>query len=210
MKKSNIILVSIFVSILIWITVSVLTAVTKMKHILKEQNIEQPAAENNKDDGITVNLDSFSVIVASGKGEVAVEQSDKNTFQYFSADSNTLTFKNDTLFLNIKDKENYITAEGLKTIILTDSVNLEISELETDTVNIKTDGNSNVFIYGLKTNVLNIKTSESSSAKLYDIKGDYIETNIVLKDKSKLYLDNSSNLNLNIKKDRNAELEIIN
>ncbi len=207
-KISKIILLSIIALILAIITISVFTAVSEVKKFMNQNGFEQSRNENKTDKGETITLKKFSTIVLSGKGKISIEQSDKNNFQYFSDKQNFPEIKNDTLFLTSDDNNDYINVVNLKTIILNKNIKAEISDLKTDTLNVKTNDNSEIKIAGINLQVLNIFSKANSSIELYDIKGENIETKLLLKDNSKIYIDNSKNLNLNIQKNGNAKLEI--
>jgi len=210
MKTSKKILIGIFASIIIWITAAFFTATSKIKTLLKETGFEQTNNRNKVDKGKTIQLTNFSTVVVSGKGEIAITQSDNNSFQCFSDNQILPEIKNDTLFLPADNNDNYVTAVSLKTIILKDKVKADINNIKTDTLNIRTDKKTKATINDLNIKVLNILTEGKSSIELYELKGNNIETNLVLKDKSKIYIDKSDNLNLGIKKDNEAELEISN
>ncbi|MCF6183452.1 MAG: hypothetical protein L3J56_02295 [Bacteroidales bacterium] len=210
MKTSKIILISIFASILIWITAVFLTATTKIKKLLKENGFEQRENPQKVDRGKTLKLENFSVISVSGKGELTIEQADENSFQYFSEEQIPPKIKNDTLFLSANKNGNYINTANLKTIILKDKVEVYINDIKADTLNIRSIEKTETTINNLSIKVLNILMKDKSSIKLFDLNGNNIETNLVLKDKSKIYINKSDNLNLGIKKDNEARLEISN
>ncbi len=208
MKTSKIILLSIFGSILIWITAVFFTATSKIKTLLKENGFEQTENTNKVNKGKTIKLTNFTTAVVSGKGEITISQSDNNSFQCFSDSQVLPEIKNDTLFVPADGHDNYINAVNLKTIILNDKVKADISDIKSDTFNIQTRKKSEASLNNLNIKVLNILTEGKSSVELYDIQGTGIETKLVLKDKSKVYIDKSDNLNLNIKKDSDAKIEI--
>ncbi len=210
MKTSKIILISIFASILIWITAFFLTATAKIKELLKENGFEQTENLQKADKGKTLKLESFSVISVSGNGKLTIEQADENSFQYFSEKQILPKIKNDTLYLSANKTSNYLNVANLKTIILNNKVEAYINDIKTDTLNIRSTGKTEATVNNLNIKVLNILTKDKSSVKLFDLNGNNIETNLVLKDKSKIYINKSDNLNLGIKKDNEAQLEISN
>ncbi|NOZ34125.1 MAG: hypothetical protein GXO80_02370 [Chlorobi bacterium] len=210
MKTSKIILISILGSLIIWITAVFFTATAKIKHLLKENGFEQTEKVKKVDNGKTLKLENFSIISVAGKGELTIQQSNENSFQYFSDKENKPEVKNDTLFFVSEGNDNFINAENLKTVLLSDKVNVEIIDIKTDTFNIKTSDKSKAEINNLKTNVLNIFSTGKSSAELYELKNQNIASKFVLKDKSRLYIDNSNNLNMIVEKDADAKIEINN
>lgn len=210
MKTSKKILIGIFASIIIWITAVFFTATSKIKHLLNENGFEQTERANKVNKSKTIKLENFTVVVVSGKGHITIEQSENNSFQCFSEEQILPEIKNDTLFLPADNNDNYVHAVSLKTIILNDKVKADINDIKTDTLNIRTDEKTKATINDLNIKVLNILSEGKSSIELYELKGNNIETNLVLKDKSKIYIDKSDNLNLGIKKDNEAELEISN
>ncbi len=210
MKTSKIILISILATIIIWITAVFFTATSKIKQLLKENGFEQTNTVNNVNKGKTFKLENFSVVVVSGKGNITVEQSENNSFQCFSDNQILPEIKNDTLFLPADNNDNYVNAVNLKTIILKEKVKADIVNIKTDTFNIQTTEQSEATLNDINIKVLNILAEGKSSVELYDLTGKNIETKLVLKHKSKIYIDNSDNLNLSIKKDSEAKLEISN
>lgn len=210
MKTSKKILIGIFASIIIWITAVLSTTTSKVKHLLNENGFEQTVKEANIDKGKTPKLENFTVIVASGKGNVTIEQSENNSFQYFSDKQMLPEIKNDTLFFRADNYDNFIYALNLKTIVLNEKVTAEIYGIKTDTLNIQTLEKTKVIINDLNVKTLNILAKGKSLIELYDLNGNNIETNLVLRDKSEIHIDKSSNLNLQIKKDNEAKLEISN
>jgi len=210
MKTSKIILISILATIIIWITAVFFTATSKIKQLLKENGFEQTNTVNNVNKGKTFKLENFSVVVVSGKGEITVTQSENNSFQCFSDNQILPEIKNDTLFLPADNNDNYVNAVNLKTIILKEKVKADIVNIKTDTFNIQTTEQSEATLNDINIKVLNILAEGKSSVELYDLTGKNIETKLVLKHKSKIYIDNSDNLNLSIKKDSEAKLEISN
>ncbi len=210
MKTSKIILISILATIIIWITAVFFTATSKIKQLLKENGFEQTNTVNKVNKGKTFKLENFSVVVVSGKGEITVTQSENNSFQCFSDNQILPEIKNDTLFLPADNNDNYVNAVNLKTIILKEKVKADIVNIKTDTFNIQTTEQSEATLNDINIKVLNILAEGKSSVELYDLTGKNIETKLVLKHKSKIYIDNSDNLNLSIKKDSEAKLEISN
>jgi len=210
MKTSKIILISILATIIIWITAVFFTATSKIKQLLKENGFEQTNTVNKVNKGKTFKLENFSVVVVSGKGNITVEQSENNSFQCFSDNQILPEIKNDTLFLPADNNDNYVNAVNLKTIILKEKVKADIVNIKTDTFNIQTTEQSEATLNDINIKVLNILAEGKSSVELYDLTGKNIETKLVLKHKSKIYIDNSDNLNLSIKKDSEAKLEISN
>jgi len=210
MKTSKIIILSIFATIIIWITILFFTATSKIKYLLKENGFEQTNKKIEVDKGETLKLDNFSVIVLSGKGEITAEQSDHNSFQYFSENGNKPEVKNDTLFFDVDGKNKYIYAKNLRTVLISEKVKFDLIDFQSDTFNIKTSDKSHTEINGLRVKTLNIFTKNNSSVELYNLKNQNIKSELILKDKSKLYIDDAGNLNLNIEKDSDAKLEISN
>ena len=209
-KISSIILISILALNLIIITGGVFVAIKEAKKIMSENGFEQTNTVNKVNKGKTFKLENFSVVVVSGKGNITVEQSENNSFQCFSDNQILPEIKNDTLFLPADNDDNYVNAVNLKTIILKEKVKADIVNIKTDTFNIQTTEQSEATLNDLNIKVLNILAEDKSSVELYDLRGSNIETKLVLKDKSKLYIDKSDNLNLSIKKDSEAKLEISN
>ncbi len=209
-KISSIILISIALLILTIITSGVFVAISEAKKILSQNGIDINKQKTKINKGKTFKLENFSVVVITGKGEITIEQSENNSFQCFSENQILPEIKNDTLFLPADHNNNYINAVNINTVILTDKVKADISDFKTDTFNIKTSEKSEADLNNLKIKVLNVLTEDKSSVEMYELQGKNIKTNLVLKDKSDIYIDNSDNLNLNLKKDSEARLEISN
>jgi len=167
MKTSKIIILSIFATIIIWITILFFTANAKIKH-LKESVFEQTNKEIKIDKGETLKLDNFSVILLSGKGEIIAEQSDHNSFQYFSENENKPEVKNDTLFFDVNGKNKYIYAKNLRSVLISEKVKLVLTDFQSDTFNIKSSDKSHTEINGLSIKTLNIFTQNNSSVELYN------------------------------------------
>ncbi len=209
-KISTIIIISIAAVFITIVTTGVFVAISEAKKIMKQNGMTVDKADNKVDKGKTINLTNFSTLVVTGKGTINIEQADKNSFQCFSEKEILPEIKNDTLFVPADGNNNYVNAVNLKTIILEDKVKADISEIKSDTFNIRTSEKSEADISNLKISVLNVLTEGNSKVELYDLTGNNIDTKLVLKDKSEVYIDNSGNLNLQIKKDKDAELEISN
>ncbi len=207
-KISSIILISFTVLFLALITSAVFTAVSAAKSFFEENGMVPENRIHKSDTGTITELDNFSVISVSGKGELTIEQSDKNSFQYFSNNQALPTVKNDTLFFENTRRDNYINVSDLKTIVVKHNINLDLIDIKTDTLNIKANNNAQITIQDLTVQNLNILLNNNSKTELYDIKKQNVNAKFVLKDNSTLYIDNSKNLNIDIQKDANAKIEI--
>ncbi len=211
MKTSKIILLGIFGSIIVWNTAAFFTAHSRMLSFLNEVGVKpenEVIKKGNSDNGKTIKLGDFSVVIISGNGTVTIESGEDNSFQYFSDKAELPEIKSDTLYLKVKDRHNFIFARRLNSIIVKDYANVKVSDIKTDRLGIKTSEKASLKLKDARLSVLNILTEDASSVELQDLTGNAIETKLVLKDKSKIEFDNADNYNLDIKKDKTAILKI--
>ena len=206
MKTSNIILLVVFASILIWILAAFMTAKSKMKEII-EQHPE--IIKENTDDlkRITTLLEAFNTIVVSGKGNLYIEQSDKNSFDQIIDENNELKVKNDTLFIKVAGHKCYLNVTTLNSVHTKDKVWVEISDIETDSLSISTNDNSGVEINDLSSSLLLIKAFDKSKIKLYDVNKKGMKAEFFLKNFSHLKIDNTEGMSLSVNKESDASYE---
>ncbi|NPA67275.1 MAG: hypothetical protein GXO50_01570 [Chlorobi bacterium] len=214
MKTSKIILLSIIAFSVILTVTEFLIVVNKAEKFIKEST-EDAKNENKQTEkisrnGKTIKLENFSVINISGEGSLAVIQSENNFFQYFSDEAPLPEIKNDTIFITCKTQENFLYAKTPNTVIVSRNTEVNLDDISTNTLNIKTSGKAKLSADDLKIKNLNILAENSSSIEIYDIKSKNVNSQFILRDTSNLFIEDTENLNLNIKKEDNAKLKIRN
>jgi hypothetical protein len=206
MKTSNIILLSAFASIIIWILVAMFTAKAKMKEIIKEhpEYIIQNSADVNKK---TVQLEPFSTIVVSGGGHLQIQKSDGWSFNQMIDEENKINLKNDTLFISISSGNCNLNVNKIRHLLLKDSVWVELSDFETDSFNIFTANDSHLEVDALKIRYIGLKSQDHSKIEFESINQPNISAEFNIKNFSVVSVDNTDGMTLTIVKDPNAKFE---
>jgi len=207
MKTSNIILLAIFATILIWITAGFVTAKNKIKEFVNDH----PEAVIQKDvdkERETIKLESFKTVVLNGKGEINIEQANENSFDQLVDDTNTAEVKNDTLYINISGKECNLNVENITSIQTNESTRVDIYDLKADSFNVYTSEVSRVKMKGLNSSLLIIDANGKSKIILRDVnKKAGMKAEFHLKDKSHLEINNTEGMSLSVQKEADAKYE---
>jgi hypothetical protein len=204
MKSSNIILLSAFASIVIWILAAMFTAKAKMKAVLKEH----PELFDNKmhqGNHKTVQLEPFHTLVINGGGRIEIEESEGWSFDQILDDKNTMELRNDTLFMNVTGKGCNLNVNDLKNIVLKDSVWVEISDIETDSFNIFANHQTNLEIEKIKVKYIGIKSFDHSRIEYNGPHQANTQCELIIKNFSEVNIDDMDGMSLTIIKDPEAK-----
>jgi hypothetical protein len=206
MKTSNIILLSAFAAIIIWIVVALFTAKAMMNKLLKEN----PELVVNNSDGSnhkTVQLQPFHTIVINGKGHIEIKKSEGWSFDQMINDQNKIELKNDTLFMNVTGNDCNLNVNTIKNIILKDSVWVEISDFETDSFTIFSSNSSHLEINDLKIRYIGLKSMDHSKVEFNGINQPNTTANFNIRNFSTVSIDDTKGMSLTLLKDVDAQFE---
>lgn len=204
MKTSNIILLVVFASILIWIFIAFMTAKAKMNEFI-EQHPELVKENSKETKRKTVQLDAFHTIIVNGEGDLFVEQSKGYSFDQFIDENNSAEVRNDTLFINVIGKTCKLNVNKIRNVLTKDEVWVKISDLETDTFNIFTTNDSQLEINDLKVKFLRLTTENNSDVELRNVNHDYTEAEFYIRNFSEVSIDNTKGMALSVRKDPQAK-----
>ncbi len=202
MKASNIILLSIFLSVIVGATSLLFVGIYEVKNIGKHENIHKQTME-------TQTLNTFNTLIILGNGKIRLEKNDSANYIYKS-NKDTVTQKQDTLIINVNMANSKIYYTNIKNIKISDNARVRFDVFEGDTANIDVTENSNLRINRFKLNQLNAKIKGNASIRIENI-DDEIEkasAKFSISDNSQLRIQNSDNLKIEIDKSGNASCRI--
>jgi hypothetical protein len=206
MKTSNIILLSAFASIIIWIVAALFTAKAKMNEILKEHP-EFIVKDSNEKNLKTVQLESFHTIVVNGGGHLQIEKSEGWSFDQRLDANNKIEMKNDTLFVTVSGSDCNLNINQLKNIVLNDSVWVELSDFETDSFTIFSRNESRLEINDVKVKYIGLKSFDHSKIEFNGMNEQNTKAEFNIKNFSQVYVENTGGMTLTIIKDPDAKFE---
>ncbi len=204
MKTSNIILLVVFASILIWIFIAFMTAKAKINEFI-EQHPELVKENIKEAERETVQLEAFHTIVVNGEGDLFVEQSEGYTFDQYIDENNTAEVRSDTLFIKVYGKKCKLNVNKINNVFTKDEVWVKISDLETDTFNIFTANDSQLEIKDLKVKFLSLVTEDNSEVELRNVNYKNTEAEFFIRNFSEVSIDNTKGMALSVKKDPQAK-----
>jgi hypothetical protein len=207
MKTSNIILLAVFASIIIWIFAAFFTAKAKIKEVLNDHPELIKSNEEKELERKVAVLEPFNTMVVKGNGDLYVEKSEGYSFDQVINDVNKAEVKNDTLFIHVDGKDCTLNLNTVKNINTKEEVKVEITDLESDTINIFTEGKSRIKVKSLKANFFKLVTQDNSKARLYDVNYPNIEAEFFIRNHSNVKINNTKGMALSVKKDPDAEYE---
>ena len=206
MKTSNIILLAVFASLLIWILVAFVTAKAKIEGFIEQhpEIIKESKKEVKRE---TIELDVFHTIVVNGEGDLYVEQSEAYTFDQYIDEENIAEVKNDTLFINVLGNECRLSVNDLQNVLTKDEVWVEISDLETDTFNIFTTNDSHLEVNNLRVKFLKLISEDKSKVELKNINHKNTQAEFYLRNFSEVSVDDTKGMALSVRKDPESKFE---
>ena len=204
MKTSNIILLAVFGSILIWILAAFMTAKSKMNEII-EQHPEFIQKDNKDIKGEIFQLELFNTIVANGKGKLNVNQSDVNTIEQIPGENIKTVVINDTLFIELQSGVSNLNVLSIKNVVTKDYVRIELNNIKSESFNLSGFDNSRVDVNDLKTLSLSIKANDNSKIILNDLNSKGMNADFFLKNFSVLEIHETEGMNISVKKDSDAK-----
>ncbi len=178
MKTSNIIVLSVFLSIMIGTTLLVFVSLSEAGYGLTSSDKENFMVYNKKSQSFSLltdvkpdkkeTLQDFKTLIIKGKGTIKLTNKDNENYIY-KHQANTLTQKQDTLIINLKTPFVTLNYTDIKDIVISDSVYVNCDVLTGDVVNISATDKSILRIKNLDLNKVNIKAMLNSRVKIRSI-----------------------------------------
>ncbi len=178
MKTSNIIVLSVFLSIMIGTTLLVFVSLSEAGYGLTSSDKENFMVYNKKSQSFSLltdvkpdkkeTLQDFKTLIIKGKGTIKLTNKDNENYIY-KHKANTLTQKQDTLIINLKTPFVTLNYTDIKDIVISDSVYVNCDVLTGDVVNISATDKSILRIKKLDLNKVNIKAMLHSRVKIRSI-----------------------------------------
>lgn len=206
MKTSNIILLAVLASLMIWILAAFVTAKAKIEGFIEQhpEIIKESKKEVKRE---TIELDVFHTIVVNGEGDLYVEQSEAYTFDQYIDGENIAEVKNDTLFINVIGQKCKLKVNEIHNVRTKDKVWVEISDLETDTFNIFTTNDSHLEVNNLKVKFLKLISEDKSKVELRNINHKNTQAEFYLRNFSEVSVDDTKGMALSVRKDPDSKFE---
>lgn len=206
MKTSNIILLAIFASILVWILATFLTIKNKM-HEFTEDLTQTETQEVIKDlsDGAT-KLEDFNTIKVEGNGSIEIMQFPENNISMSEHEDLEMRVEDNILYINLKnDKRIMLRAKNLKNILIKDRVNVDIQNLSADTLAINTKDNAEISVQNLEVNFIKLKSEDNSEVYFRNANKKGTEAEFDIKDRSNVAINNTRGMSISVKKGADAK-----
>lgn len=206
MKTSNIILLAIFASILVWILATFLTIKNKM-HEFTEDLTQTETQEVIKDlsDGAT-KLEDFNTIKVEGNGGIEIMQFPENNISMSEHEDLEMRVEDNILYINLKnDKRIMLRAKNLKNILIKDRVNVDIQNLSADTLAINTKDNAEISVQNLEVNFIKLKSEDNSEVYFRNANKKGTEAEFDIKDRSNVAINNTRGMSISVKKGADAK-----
>jgi hypothetical protein len=203
MKASNIIVLGVFTSILVWILI--IFFITRQKLIAEIEHKKLTLQESGKLVGEKIAVETFHYIFLDGTGELTANQTGGYSYTPLKTDENIMEIRNDTLYLTLSGNRCRIEVDTLLGIAVQGGARMMFPEFKADTLSISAKDSSNIIISDLEVADLYILTKNNSSVYLYEVKGENANGDFRLKDSSRLIIGTMNGLSVGLKKDAEAE-----
>jgi len=202
MKTSNIILLAIFASILVWIFAFFMTAKAKM-HELTDNLPEKEKKETIKKAVTnTLKLADFHTIKIKGNGNIGIIQFKENNASMAEFDDTSLKVEDNILYVNLKNyKRIILRAKNIKNILIEGEASLNINKLLTDTLKINTKDDAEINVQSLNANIVKLKSENNSEVHFLNINKTVPEAEFEINDKSEVTINNTKGMSISVKKD---------
>ena len=234
MKTSNIILLAIFASILIWVLAVFMTAKAKMHELTdnlpeKEKN-EVIKKITNRTSWNVIGLDEFDAIHVIGNGSVIIYKSDKNELSEKLKNDCSVEVKDRILYLNLK-KGKYAVSLGvikINKLLFGEKTNSTISYLGSDTLTVLAKDKAKVRLVGIMLNLINLEAKNNSDVSLENVKainvsgllkGEKIKTYVsdfkcdtikaIVKDKAKVSFTEIKSNYIKLRSEDNSDVKFV-
>lgn len=208
MKTSNIILLAIFASILIWVFAVFMTAKAKMHELTDNLPENEKNEIIEKSTNNAIKLADFHTIKIFGNGNIGIMQFTENNASMVELDDTSLKVEDGILYVNLEnDKRIILRAKSIKNILIEDDASLNISTLKADTLMVNTKNYSKINVQSLNANVIKLKSENKSKVNFININNTVPEAEFEIKDNSEVTINNTKGMLISVKKGANAKYE---
>jgi len=201
MKTSNIILLAIFASILIWIFAAFFTVKNKMQeftghlHKNEKKEIIRNLAEN------VTGLADFNTIKVDGNGIIGIMQFSENNISMSNNEDVQIKVEDNILYVSLEnDKRIILRAKNIKNILVKDNASINIHNLSTDTLKLNSKDKSEINVQSLGANFIKLKSENNSEVHFQNINKTVPEANFEINDKSEVTINNTRGMLISVKK----------
>lgn len=207
MKTSNIILLAIFATVLIWLTAGFITAKNKIKTFVDEH--PEIIVQNDKEEEReTIDLNPFQMLIVNGNGQVNIRKAKNYSFDQTVDGENKAEVKNDTLFIDLSGQECNLNVKTFNGIQINQSANVKIFDLEVDSFEIIANDASRLKMKDFTGSSLTVNANDKSKVRLRNVnKFNGMKAEFFLRENSQLEINNTSGMTLSVQKDSGAKYE---